>query len=212
MPHGCRRPLEAGTGFRHQSAVPRFHLFDPRERLGRDYWLGLAPGVRRVEIEIGCGDGRFLLEAARADPATLFVGFEVSPASVAKTERRGLPGNALVRRLDGRWVVENLLADASIDAYHVYFPDPWWKKRHAKRRLFSPTFATALRRTLLDAGCLYLLTDVETRYREIRDALAEAGLAARPWERLAESPAQSAYERKYRTQGRRLFGARFVAR
>jgi tRNA (guanine-N7-)-methyltransferase len=189
---------------------PYFGLLSPGERLPRDYWSSLIPGIARVEVEIGSGDGRFLYEAATAAPDTLFVGFEVRANSTARTERRGLPRNAMIKRLDGRWCVEHLFADASIDAYHTYFPDPWWKKRHAKRRLFTPAFAAALGRTLTPEGCLYMITDVETRFREIAETLAEASFVACPWERDPTSPAQSSYERKYRTQGRRLFGARFV--
>lgn len=189
-----------------------FELLSPGVRLPRDYWLSLAPGVSRVEVEIGSGDGRFLYEAALAAPDTLFVGFEVRASSTARTERRGLPQNALIKHLDGRWCVEHLFADATIDAYHTYFPDPWWKKRHAKRRIFTHTFSAALHRTLKADGCVYVITDVETRYREIEQTLVEAGFVATPWERDSTSPAQSSYERKYRSQRRRLFGARFVKR
>jgi tRNA (guanine-N7-)-methyltransferase len=189
---------------------PYFGLLSPGERLPRDYWASLVPGIARVEVEIGSGDGRFLYEAATAAPDTLFVGFEVRASSTARTERRGLPRNAMIKHLDGRWCVEHLFADASIDAYHTYFPDPWWKKRHAKRRLFTPAFAAALRRTLKPEGCLYMITDVETRFREIEETLVESDFVATRWERDPASPAQSSYERKYRAQGRRLFGARFV--
>jgi tRNA (guanine-N7-)-methyltransferase len=192
--------------------VLHFGLLSPGTHLPRDYWTTLVAGISRVEIEIGSGDGRFLYEAATASPDTLFVGFEVRASSIARTERRGLPPNAILKRLDGRWCVEHLFADASVDAYHVYFPDPWWKKRHAKRRIFTPTFAAALHRTLKPDGCLYVITDVETRYREIVETLAEAGFVATPWAREAASPAQSSYERKYRVQGRRLCSARFVKR
>lgn len=186
-----------------------FGLLNPGERLPPDYWASLVAGTRRVEVEIGSGDGRFLFEAALAAPDTLFVGFEVRAASIARTERRGLPKNAMIKRLDGRWCVEHVFADASIDAYHTYFPDPWWKKRHAKRRIFTLAFASGLHRTLKPDGCVYLITDVETRYREIADTLEAAGFVAAPWKRDPASPAQSSYERKYRAQGRCLFSARF---
>jgi tRNA (guanine-N7-)-methyltransferase len=192
--------------------VPHFGLLSPGVHLPRDYWSSRVAGLARVEVEIGSGDGRFLYEAAIAAPETLFVGFEVRASSTARTERRGLPRNAMIKHLDGRWCVEHLFADATIDAYHAYFPDPWWKKRHAKRRIFTPTFAAALHRTLKPDGCLYVLTDVETRYREIDDTLAAADFVPTPWERNPTSPAQSSYERKYRAQGRRLFGSRFVKR
>ena len=189
-----------------------FGLLSPGVHLPRDYWASLLPGISRVEIEIGSGDGRFLYEAATAAPETLFVGFEVRASSTARTERRGLPPNAMIKHLDGRWCVEHLFADASIDAYHTYFPDPWWKKRHAKRRIFTAAFAAALHRTLKPEGCVYVITDVETRYREIAETLAGAGFVATPWQRDPASPAQSSYERKYRAQGRHLLGARFVKR
>lgn len=188
--------------------MAKFSLFDPHDRLGPGYWLSLTPGVRRVEIEIGPGDGRFLADAAIADPSTLYVGFEVSQASIARIEKRGLPRNALVRRLDGRFVVESVLGDASIDAFHIYFPDPWWKKRHAKRRLFTEPFVAALARTLRPEGFVYVLTDVETRYLEIAEALGSGGFGLEPWERPASTAGQSSYERKYRAQGRRIWGAR----
>jgi len=192
--------------------VLHFGLLSPGVHLPRDYWASLLPGISRVEIEIGSGDGRFLYEAATAAPETLFVGFEERASSTARTERRGLPPNAMIKHLDGRWCVEHLFADASIDAYHTYFPDPWWKKRHAKRRIFTAAFAAALHRTLKPEGCVYVITDVETRYREIAETLAGAGFVATPWQRDPASPAQSSYERKYRAQGRHLLGARFVKR
>jgi tRNA (guanine-N7-)-methyltransferase len=189
-----------------------FGLLSPGVHLPRDYWGSLVPGTERVEVEIGSGDGRFLYEAALAAPDTLFVGFEVRQSSTARTERRGLPRNAFIKHIDGRWCVEHLFADATIDAYHAYFPDPWWKKRHAKRRIFTSAFAAALHRTLTPAGCLYVITDVETRFSEIEQTLVAAGFLAADWARDPASPAQSSYERKYRAQARRLFSSRFVKR
>jgi tRNA (guanine-N7-)-methyltransferase len=188
---------------------PRFGLIDPADPLPLAYWTELCPGTTAVEIEIGPGDGRFLLEAARAVPSTFFVGIETRVGSVARVSARGLPTNACVLHLDARFVVEQVLAADSIDAFHVYFPDPWWKKRHAKRRIITSSFASAVVRTLKSRGALYLVTDVETRYREMSQILAETILVEEAWERSASDLAQSSYERKYRTQGRRLYGARF---
>jgi tRNA (guanine-N7-)-methyltransferase len=114
-----------------------------------------------------------------------------------------------VHACDARWVIEHLVADEAIDAYHAYFPDPWWKKRHHKRRLFVPATVRALLRTLKRSGSVYLVTDVEIVFREAAAALAEAGFVAEPWTRPPDDPAQSSYERKYRRQGRRLLEARF---
>ena len=197
------------TAPRTAPPMPRFGLFDPREGLTRDYWLSLAPSVTRIEIEIGPGDGRFLHESAIARPDTVFVGLETRAGSVARTRARDLAVNARIHHLDARFVVEHLIGARTIDAYHVYFPDPWWKKRHAKRRLLTPAFALAVARTLTPDGVLYLVTDVETRYLEMREALASARMTEETWERSPSDPAQSSYERKYRVQGRRLYGGRF---
>ena len=185
-------------------------IFDPGARLPSGYWTSLAPGTSRVEIEIGPGDGRFLREAARARPATLLVGIETRAGSVARVRGRGLPVNAIVLQLDARFIVETLVADSSIDAYHLYFPDPWWKKRHAKRRLVTPSFAGAVTRTLRSGGALHLMTDVETRYLEMLEVLGATPLRMEAWERDPADLAQSSYERKYRLQARRIFGARLI--
>jgi tRNA (guanine-N7-)-methyltransferase len=116
----------------------------------------------------------------------------------------------IVHHCDARWVVEHLVADNSVDAFHVYFPDPWWKKRHHKRRLFSDTLVAALVRCLKPGGAVYVVSDVERIFAEATEKLEGAGLRHEPWARNAEDPAQSSYERKYRRQGRRLFQARFV--
>ena len=185
-------------------------IFGPAERLPLGYWASVAPGTTRVEIEIGPGDGRFLREAAIARPDTLLVGIETRAGSVARIRGRDLPPNAQVLQLDARFVVESLVADASMDAYHLYFPDPWWKKRHAKRRLVTPQFADAVTRTLRVGGALYLMTDVETRYLEMMEVLSATPLRLEQWERAADDPAQSSYERKYRLQARRIYGARLI--
>ena len=190
-----------------------FELLSPGKRLPADYWLRQAPGTSRTEIEIGPGDGRFLIEAARRDPATVWVGLEIRAGMVrALLARADSPPNVRVHHCDARWVVEHLVADASVDAFHLYFPDPWWKKRHRKRRLFDCNLGGALRRCLAPNGAVYLLTDVEGAFGEGAERLVSAGLVRETWERASTDPAQSSYERKYRRQGRRLFQARFVKR
>ncbi|MBI5505855.1 MAG: tRNA (guanine-N7)-methyltransferase [Deltaproteobacteria bacterium] len=178
--------------------------------VGRDYWLRLAAGLDRVELEIGPGDCGFLTSAAVRRPDTLYVGIEIRPSSVARIlERPGLPDNFRLLAGDGRWIVLNLLAPDSIDAYHLYFPDPWWKKRHHKRRLVTDEFAAAAWRTLRPGGCVQVATDVEALFDEIAQALQRAGLVREPWLRDTQDPACGSYERKYRRQGRTFTHALF---
>jgi tRNA (guanine-N7-)-methyltransferase len=191
--------------------VITFELLSPGKRLPGDYWAGGVASAERTEIEIGPGDGRFLVEAARRDPRTVFVGLETRIGLArAIAERPDLPGNVRVHACDARWIIEHLIADASVDAFHAYFPDPWWKKRHHKRRLFAGELAAALRRCLVPGGAVYVLSDVEIAFRDADESLRAAGLRAEPWSRAADDPAQSSYERKYRRQGRRLYQGRFV--
>lgn len=188
----------------------RFEILSPGNHLPADYWTSGVPGATRTEIEIGPGDGRFLIEAARRRPDTVWVGLETRVGLTRHIdEHESRPLNARVYQCDARWVIEHLIADESIDAFHAYFPDPWWKKRHHKRRLFTPSLAVALRRTLKPGGAVYLLTDVEVIFREACRRMSEEGLREHAWSRASDDPAQSSYERKYRRQGRRLFEGRY---
>ena len=188
-----------------------FELFGPGKRLPADYWTRDVPGARRTEIEVGPGSGRFLIEAAERDRATVWVGLEIR-TGLARTlmERSDLPTNLRIHHCDARWVIEHLVAPASIDAFHLYFPDPWWKKRHQKRSFLAGPTIEALVKCVKPGGVVYLLTDVEAIFSEAAARLCAAGLRQEPWSRVADDPAQSSYERKYRRQGRRLFQAKFI--
>jgi tRNA (guanine-N7-)-methyltransferase len=187
-----------------------FELLTPGNYLPENYWRKLVPSTSRLELEVGCGDGRFLLESALRNPHTLFAGLEMKRSALRRaTSGDDLPANAHFFEIDGRWVVSNLLPPTSVDAFHIYFPDPWWKKRHHKRRLFNKDFCRGLTRSIKEDGSVFIITDVQSQYRDMVGALAACGLVARTWQRNHEDSAQSSYERKYRRQGRRLFEARF---
>ena len=188
-----------------------FELLSPGRHLPAGYWREVSGGLERVELEIGSGSGRFLGESAKRAPETFFAGFEIRRGEAARAAELTAPlPNARIYNLDGRWVVVHLVATASIDAYHIYFPDPWWKKRHHKRRLFTPKLCAALHRTLRPGGSVYVITDVGGQFHALSQALVEAGFRREPWQRGADDPAQSSYERKYRRQGRQLHEAEFL--
>jgi tRNA (guanine-N7-)-methyltransferase len=177
--------------------------------IGRDFWLA-GTACDRIEIEIGPGSCGHLLEAARRHPSTLYVGIEIYPTALERVrERHVLPPNVRLLEGDGGWMVRTLLAPASVDAFHVYFPDPWWKKRHHKRRLFQPAFCEALGRTLVPGGTVYVVTDVVPVFEEIVANMEAATFRTEPWERDDADPACSSYERKYRQQGRVFAKAKF---
>lgn len=121
----------------------------------------LFPAATRRVIEIGFGNGEATLELAQAEPQTGFLGIEVHPPGVghllAGLHKAGL-ANLRVLRHDAVEVIE-ALAPATVDAVHVFFPDPWPKKRHHKRRLLQRGFLLSLARVLKPGGLFYLATD-----------------------------------------------------
>jgi tRNA (guanine-N7-)-methyltransferase len=119
-----------------------------------------APGPR--VLEIGFGMGQSLLTMAEAAPDTQFIGVEVHRPGVGKLlagiRELGL-GNLRVFCHDAVEVLERAIAPASLDRVNVYFPDPWHKKRHHKRRLIQPAFVQLVASRLRPGGLLHLATD-----------------------------------------------------
>jgi tRNA (guanine-N7-)-methyltransferase len=131
--------------------------------------------VAPLEVEVGSGKGLFLRTAAAERPEVDFLGMEISlkyarfaAAALAKRELN----NAKVVAGDALRVFDELLPDGSLGAVHVYFPDPWWKRRHKKRRLMKESFLRDVERTLICGGTLHFWTDVEEYFRTSLESLA----------------------------------------
>jgi tRNA (guanine-N7-)-methyltransferase len=126
-------------------------------------WRTVFGNDRGVEVEIGPGNGDVLLAFAAAAPEVNFFGIErilgTAEAVLGRAARRGLD-NVRVVAGDARCIVARLVPDASVDAYHIYFPDPWPKTGHRHRRLANAAFAAALMRTLAPDGRVEVATDV----------------------------------------------------
>ncbi len=156
-----------------------------------------------VELEIGPGRGGFLFERLAAVPELCMLGFEVRRkwATIVdnKLKTQGLAERARVFAEDARTALPRLPA-ACLSRVYIHFPDPWWKKRHAKRLVVSPTLLPEVVRLLLPGGELFVQTDVEERSLEYEVALgATPGLApAAGGPRLADNPflARSPRERR----------------
>ena len=125
---------------------------------------------RPIEIDMGCGKGRFLIARAGKSPATNYLGIDRLLGRIRKIERRagrlGLE-NVRLLRMDAFYAATYLVPAASVSAYHVYFPDPWPKTRHHRHRLFNEAFMDALARTLVPAGSVHLATDHLPYFQEI---------------------------------------------
>jgi len=130
-----------------------------------------------VTLEIGFGDGHNLAELARRHPERDYLGCEVHRPGVGRLlmtlEAEGL-GNVRVIPDDAVLVLKERLPDGCLDAVLIYFPDPWPKKRHHKRRLLQPEFAALLARKLKPGGRLHLATDWEDYARHALAVLAAA--------------------------------------
>ncbi len=152
-----------------------------------------------LEVEVGSGKGLFLRRAAAERPATDFLGVEVAARyarfAAAGLARRGL-ANAIVLHGDGLRLFQEYLADESISAVHVYFPDPWWKKRHKKRRVMRESLLQDVERTLLGGGSLHFWTDVEEYFRSTLERIADCTGLDGPLP-VAEQPAE--HDLDYRT-------------
>lgn len=152
-----------------------------------------------LEVEVGSGKGLFLRTAAAQRPDVDFLGIEVArkyaQAAAAALAKRGL-GNATVVAGDALRVFAELLPDASLAAVHVYFPDPWWKKRHRKRRVMCETLLRDVQRTLLPGGLLHFWTDVEEYFQASLQLVATTTNLAGPFH-VAELPAE--HDMAYRT-------------
>lgn len=174
-------------------------------------WHALFGNDHPVEIEIGPGRGDVLLAFAAARPDVNFFAIErVRGAAehVAARLRAAGVRNARVLAADAACVVERLVPPASVAAYHIYFPDPWPKRRHRKRRLVTPTFAAGMARTLVPGGVVHVATDVRALFDDVAEVLAAAGFVRRD-EIAPSSRPETRFERKYATAG--TFAARFTA-
>ncbi len=147
-------------------------------------WLGVFGNDRPVEIEVGCGKGLFLLTEALARQEVNFLGVEIVRKyqlfTATRMAKRGL-ANVRVACADARLLLHDRVPAASVQAVHVYFPDPWWKKRHHKRRVFTAEFVASVARVLRPGGRLLAATDVESYFQVMRDLVgAEPAFRALP--------------------------------
>jgi tRNA (guanine-N7-)-methyltransferase len=137
-------------------------IVKPRSIIDRIDPTELFPKCRPLEIELGCGDGSFLLEYARLHPNLNLIGIERLLGRLRKTDRKVLRENlqnVRLLRIEARYFVEYLLPRASAQAIHVYFPDPWPKRRHWKNRLIDAGFVDCVARALVPGGAFYFRTD-----------------------------------------------------
>ena len=186
---------------------PVIHIKNPCEPIEFDL-------SRPLEIEVGCGKGRFLARRAAQHPECDFLGIERMLERVrlfAGKLRRGGISNARILRLEALYTFHYLLPEHHARRVYVFFPDPWPKKKHRSHRLFGPIFLNALWKRLEIGGRVEFATDHEEYFGAVKECFAadsrfrEVEPMPRPKEVWTE------FETMFRDQGLRVWSAAWEA-
>ena len=172
-------------------------------------WAALYGNDHPVELEIGMGKGTFLTEAAKAHPETNFFGIEWARwfwrYGSDRLRRNGCT-NARTVRAEAGFFIREFVKDASLSVLHIYFPDPWPKKRHNKRRLVQPPFMKEIERILAPGGRLQIVTDHKDYFEQIESVVKGSNLNIveynRPGAAAEGEFVGTNFERKYKREGR----------
>lgn len=168
-------------------------------------WAAVFGNDNPVEIEIGIGKGRYLIDAAQRWPETNFLGVEWAGKYLRlcheRSVRRHLT-NIRLAKADARELVEFFCATESVAAFHLYFPDPWPKKRHHKRRLFNAEFVGEATRALVRGGLFWIATDHDEYFAAIEEVVGQQEALQPvdlPWE-----GASTNYEDRFTARGKEI--------
>ncbi|MGA2029528.1 MAG: tRNA (guanosine(46)-N7)-methyltransferase TrmB [Verrucomicrobiota bacterium] len=164
----------------------------------------LFPKPQPLEVELGCGDASFLVECARRQPERNFIGVERLLGRISKLDKKGRRAgltNLRGVRIESSYFLQYLLPPHSASALHIYFPDPWPKKRHHKNRLINERFPELARAALAPGGVIYLRTDAADYFQQMTEVFA-AGKNFREFETPLElSELLTDFEREFLARG-----------
>jgi len=164
----------------------------------------LFPRPQPLEVELGCGDASFLVEYARRNLAKNFLGVERLLGRIQKLHRKGdrlALTNLRGVRIESAYFLQYLLPPHAAAALHIYFPDPWPKKKHRKHRLINEGFPGLARQALAPGGAVFLRTDDADYFQQMTEVFG----TAKEFEKT-ETPAALAeittdFERGFNAQG-----------
>ena len=185
-------------------------------------WFGPETTGWPLELEIGSGKGTFLVQQAERTPEVLYIGIEYAKAfwrhAADRCRRHGLENRVRLLHAEAGFFIRNYVPDNLLHQVHIYFPDPWPKKRHNKRRLVQAEFLRMLHTKLVvpaqqgEAGLVRLATDHADYFAWMRAAAAEVSdlYEMLPFESPASAEAGELvgtnFERKYQREGRTFNG------
>ncbi len=182
------------------------------------FFEDVTPGSAR-ELEVGFGRGRFLLERASAARDARLLGIEIKAKwahLVEERRKRERLSNVVALAGDARSILPRLGPDAGLLRVFLLFPDPWWKKRHGKRRVLDEAFLREVARLLAPGGELFVQTDVEERALDMREQIEAFELEGRRVFRLEggldqPNPYQARTNREVRAEEDHLPVYRLIA-
>ncbi|MGA2173020.1 MAG: tRNA (guanosine(46)-N7)-methyltransferase TrmB [Sedimentisphaerales bacterium] len=191
-----------------------FAVLEPQNLVGGANFGDIFGRLAPVHIEIGSGKGTFLVNQAKSQPDVNFIGIEWANRfyrfAVDRIGRWNLANVRIIRTDAVRFITENV-PDSTVDCFHVYFPDPWPKKRHHKRRFFNPVNTDQLIRCLKPAGEIRVATDFEEYFEQIKDVLLARADRLQQIDFLPTAGAGigewvgTNFERKYMKENRPIF-------
>ncbi|HEX2834884.1 MAG TPA: tRNA (guanosine(46)-N7)-methyltransferase TrmB [Thermoanaerobaculia bacterium] len=179
-----------------------FHRLDLAQLFGNDH---------PVILEIGSGKGRFLIATATERPDLNVIGIEKSLHYHRLIRDRVLKRHLTNIRLfnhDAYLVLRDMIPDASLQEIHIYFPDPWPRKKEQKRRIIRAEVLNEIRRVLVDGGSAIYVTD-HKEYYDVAAPLIEEHFRAERRIPAPEDKPRTNYEAKYREEGRGVYEVRF---
>jgi tRNA (guanine-N7-)-methyltransferase len=194
----------SSESFSQPEGVPANLVYDLQSIIERVDLAAIFSEARPLEVELGAGDGSFLVNYAKLHPEHNFIGVERLLGRVRKIDRKGRRyGLVNLRgvRIESAYFLEYLLPPHSATALHVYFPDPWPKRKHRRHRLVNDRFPVIAGRALVPGGVVYLRTD-DRNYFEQMTAVFAASAAFQPIETPADlSAVLTDFEQDFLKQG-----------
>jgi tRNA (guanine-N7-)-methyltransferase len=182
-------------------------------------WGEIFPNKYPMKLEIGFGNGSFLIEMAMREPRTNFIGLDMYHKGIRKTITRAekrLIKNIHIVYGDARHRTQSAFQNETLEAIYINFPDPWPKKRHIKRRLITASFVETLSNKLATSGELRIATDCETYAMDMLTFLENSSLENQAgsfkFSESRENIPQSKYERNYLKQGKKIYYLDYLKR
>ncbi|PWU09754.1 MAG: tRNA (guanosine(46)-N7)-methyltransferase TrmB [Verrucomicrobia bacterium] len=164
----------------------------------------LFPVQQPLEVELGSGDGSFLAEYARRHPDRNFIGVERLLGRIRKLDRKGRRlglTNLRAIRIESSYLLQYLLPLHSVSALHIYFPDPWPKRKHRRHRLINERFPAVAQQALAPGGIVYLRTDDQDYFEQMTACFAAAQIF-RPVETPSElAELRTDFEKDFHERG-----------